>query len=137
MTPEWYATPCHPKMNRHTKFGDPTSNNTGYMHRTQCGTKMRLLHASQSSFGRGGRGHKHQTCCQEPLLFFMPFSSSVIHLAEGEGECKVLNFNFTLALTTAESRAKIWPVNVFKPPATWDATYVILNYLLKWVTGPF
>ena len=54
VTRKWYATLRHPKMHPHTKFGIPTSNNIGDMHRTQRGTDGRtvlLLYASQSSFG--------------------------------------------------------------------------------------
>ena len=34
-TQGWCATLCHPKMNQHTKFGIPTSNNIGDMLRTR------------------------------------------------------------------------------------------------------
>ena len=65
MTQKWYATLCHPKMHPHTKFGIPTSKNIGDMDRTQKrdgrtdtrtdgltdGRTVRLLYASQSSFG--------------------------------------------------------------------------------------
>ena len=34
VTPKWYATHPHPNMHPHTKFGIPTSNNVGDMHRT-------------------------------------------------------------------------------------------------------
>ena len=54
VTRKRYATLRHPKMHPHTKFGIPTSKNIGDMHRTQSGTDgriVRLLYASQSSFG--------------------------------------------------------------------------------------
>ena len=61
MTQKWYATLCHPKMHPHTKFGIPTSKNIGDMDRTRKrdghtdgltdGRTVRLLYASQSSFG--------------------------------------------------------------------------------------
>ena len=69
VTQKWYATLRHPKMHPHTKFGIPTSKNIGDMDQTrkrdgptdtQTDTRMdwrtdgwtvRLLHASQSSFG--------------------------------------------------------------------------------------
>ena len=62
MTRKWYATLRHPKMHPHTKFGIPTSKNVGDMNRTRSGTDerthgrtdgwtVRLLYASQSSFG--------------------------------------------------------------------------------------
>ena len=54
VTQKWYRTLCHPKMHPHTKFGIPTSKNIGDMHRTRSGTDgwtVRLLYASQSSFG--------------------------------------------------------------------------------------
>ena len=54
VTRKWYATHRHPKMHPHTKFGIPTSKNIGDMHRTRSGTDgrtVRLLYASQSSFG--------------------------------------------------------------------------------------
>ena len=35
VTRKWYATLGHPKMHPHTKFGIPTSNNIGDMHRTK------------------------------------------------------------------------------------------------------
>ena len=48
----------HPKMYPHTKFGIPTSKNIGDVHGTRSGTDgrtdgrtVRLLYASQSSFG--------------------------------------------------------------------------------------
>ena len=54
MTRKWYATLRHPKIHPHTKFGIPTSKNIGDMHQTRSGTDgrtVRLLYASQSSFG--------------------------------------------------------------------------------------
>ena len=58
VTRKWYATLRHPKMHPHTKFGIPTLKNIGDMHRTRSGTDtrtdgrtVRLLYASQSSFG--------------------------------------------------------------------------------------
>ena len=57
MTQLWYATLRHPKMHPHTKFGIPTSKNIGDMDRTRKrdghtdGWTVRLLYASQSSFG--------------------------------------------------------------------------------------
>ena len=62
MTRKCYVTLRHPKMHPHTKFGIPTSKNIGDMHRTRSGTDtrtdtrtdgrtVRLLYASQSSFG--------------------------------------------------------------------------------------
>ena len=54
VTQKWYATLRHPKMHPHTKFGVPTSKNIRDMHRTRSGTDgrtVRLLYASQSSFG--------------------------------------------------------------------------------------
>ena len=54
VTRKWYETLPHPKMHPHTKFGIPTSKNKGDMHRTQSGRDgqtVRLLYASQSSFG--------------------------------------------------------------------------------------
>ena len=58
VTRKWYATLRHPKMHPRTKFGIPTSKNIGDMHRTRSGTDtrtdgrtVRLLYASQSSFG--------------------------------------------------------------------------------------
>ena len=53
VTRKWYATLRHPKMNAHTKFGIPTSKNIGDMDRTRKGDgrTVRLLYASQSSFG--------------------------------------------------------------------------------------
>ena len=65
MTQKWYATLRHPKMHPHTKFGIPTSKNIGDMDRTRKrdgrthgqthgrtdGRTVRLLYASQSSFG--------------------------------------------------------------------------------------
>ena len=57
VTQKWYATLRHPKMHLHTKFGIPTSKNIGDMDRTRKrdghtdGRTVRLLYASQSSFG--------------------------------------------------------------------------------------
>ena len=54
VTQKWYATLRHPKMHPHTKFGILTSKNIGDMHRTRSGMDgrtVRLLYASQSSFG--------------------------------------------------------------------------------------
>ena len=65
MTQKKYATLRHPKMYPHTKFGIPTSKNIGDMDRTRKrdgrtdgrtdgltdGRTVRLLYASQSSFG--------------------------------------------------------------------------------------
>ena len=53
VTRKWYATLRHPKMYPHTKFGIPTSKNIGDMDRTRKrdGRTVRLLYASQSSFG--------------------------------------------------------------------------------------
>ena len=65
MTRKWYATLRHPKMHPHTKFGIPTSKNIGDMDRKRKrdgrtdgltdgqmdGRTVRLLYASQSSFG--------------------------------------------------------------------------------------
>ena len=57
MTRKWYATLPHPKMYPHTKFGIPTSKNIGDMDQTRKrdghtdGPTVRLLYASQSSFG--------------------------------------------------------------------------------------
>ena len=64
VTRKWYATLCHPKMHPHTKFGIPTSKNVGDMHRTRSGTDgrtVRLLYASQSSFGGIKIGECHAT----------------------------------------------------------------------------
>ena len=69
VTRKWYATLRHPKMYPHTKFGIPNSKNIGDMDRTRKrdgrtdgqtdgrtdgltdGRTVRLLYASQSSFG--------------------------------------------------------------------------------------
>ena len=57
MARKWYVTLRHPKMHPHTKFGIPTSKNIGDMDRTRKrdgrtdGRTVRLLYASQSSFG--------------------------------------------------------------------------------------
>ena len=65
VTQKWYATLRHPKMYPHTEFGIPTSKNIGDMDRTRKrdgrtdgrtdgltdGRTVRLLYASQSSFG--------------------------------------------------------------------------------------
>ena len=61
VTRKWYATLRHSKMYLHTKFGIPTSKNVGDMDRTRKqdgwtdgrteGRTVRLLFASQSSFG--------------------------------------------------------------------------------------
>ena len=65
VTRKWYATLRHPKMYPHTKFGIPNSKNIGDMDRTRKrdgrtdgrtdgltdGQTVRLLYASQSSFG--------------------------------------------------------------------------------------
>ena len=61
MTQKRYATLRHPKMHPHTKFGIPTSKNIGDLDRTRKrdghtdgltdGRTVRLLYASQSSFG--------------------------------------------------------------------------------------
>ena len=62
MTRKWHATLRHPKKHPHTKFGIPTSKNIGDMHWTRSGMDghtdgltdgrtVRLLYASQSSFG--------------------------------------------------------------------------------------
>ena len=53
VTRKWYAS-LHPKMHPHTKFVIPTSKSIGDMHRTRSrtdGRTVRLLYASQSSFG--------------------------------------------------------------------------------------
>ena len=50
----WYGTLRHPKMYLLTKFGIPTSKNIKDMHQTRSwtdGRTVRLLYASQSSFG--------------------------------------------------------------------------------------
>ena len=59
VTQKWYATLRHLKMYLHTKFGIPNSNNIGDMPWTESwkdgrtdGRTVRLLYASQSSFGR-------------------------------------------------------------------------------------
>ena len=57
VTRKCYATLRHPKMYPHTKFGIPTSKNIGDMDQTRKrdrhtdGRTVRLLYASQSSFG--------------------------------------------------------------------------------------
>ena len=62
VTRKLYATLRHPKMHPHTKFGITTSKNIEDLDRTQSGTDgltdgqtdgrtVRLLYASQSSFG--------------------------------------------------------------------------------------
>ena len=65
VTRKWYETLRHPKVYPHTKFGIPTSKNIGDMDRTRKrdgrtdgrtdrltdGRTVRLLYASQSSFG--------------------------------------------------------------------------------------
>ena len=62
VTQKWYVTLHQPKMHPHTKFGIPTSKNIGDMHRTRSGRDghtegltdgrtVRLLYASQRSFG--------------------------------------------------------------------------------------
>ena len=57
VTRKWYATLPHPKMYPHIKFGIPTSKSIGDMDRTRKrdghtdGRTVRLLYASQSSFG--------------------------------------------------------------------------------------
>ena len=65
VTRKWYATLRHPKMYPHTKFEIPTPKNIGDMDRTRKrdgrtdgrtdrrmdGRTVRLLYASQSSFG--------------------------------------------------------------------------------------
>ena len=61
VTRKWYMTLRYPKMHPHTKFGIPTSKNIGDMDRTRKrdgrtdgltdGRTVRLLYASQSSFG--------------------------------------------------------------------------------------
>ena len=74
MTRKWYATLRHPKMYPHTKFGIPTSKNIGDMDRTRKrdgradgrtdrltdGRTVRLLYASQSSFGGIKRPQKRE-----------------------------------------------------------------------------
>ena len=65
VTRKWYATLHHPKIHPHTKFEIPTSKNIGDMHRTRSGTEgqtVRLLYASQSSFG----GIKTKTLIGQP-----------------------------------------------------------------------
>ena len=67
VTRKWYTTLRHPKMHPHTKFGIPTSKNIGDMHRTRSGTDgrtVRLLYASQSSFG--GIKSSWKTCQIQP-----------------------------------------------------------------------
>ena len=58
VTQKWYVTLRHPKMHIHIKFEIPTSKNIGDMHRNtkRDGRTVRLLYASQSSFG----GHKNR-----------------------------------------------------------------------------
>ena len=54
LTQKLYATLCHPMVHPHTKFGSITSKNIGNMPLTRSGTEgrtVRLLYASQSSFG--------------------------------------------------------------------------------------
>ena len=61
VTKKWYATIRHPKIYPHTKFGIPTSKNIVDMDRKRKrdgrkdwrtdGRTVRLLYASQSSFG--------------------------------------------------------------------------------------
>ena len=76
VTRKWYTTLRHPKMYPHTKFGIPNSKNIGDMDRTQKrdgrtdgltdgltdGRTVRLLYASQSSFG----GIKRRGKCVQP-----------------------------------------------------------------------
>ena len=64
VTRKWYATLRHSKMHPHTKFGIPNSKNIGDMHQTRSGTDghtdgrtVRLLYASQSSFGSIKKNH--------------------------------------------------------------------------------
>ena len=57
VTQKWYATLRHPRMYLLTKFGIPASKNIGDMDQTRKqdgrtdGQTVRLLYASQSSFG--------------------------------------------------------------------------------------
>ena len=50
VTPKWHATLCHPKMHSNNNIGIPTSNNVGYMLRTQLYSKS----------GQGSRSLCHQ-----------------------------------------------------------------------------
>ena len=80
-----YATLRHPKMHLHTKFGIPTSKNIGDMHRTRSGTDghtdgltdgrtVRLLYASQSSFG--GIKTVSEQVNTKPFFFHVKFKFS-------------------------------------------------------------
>ena len=75
VTRKFYATLGHPKMYPHTKFGIPTSKNIGDMHWTRSGTDgrtVRLLHASQSSFGgiKTLKIHKRSTVLERSVKYF-------------------------------------------------------------------
>ena len=60
VTQKWSTTLCHPKMYPHTKIGIPTSKDRRYEPDTKRddGRTLRLLYASQSSFGAQKGGPK-------------------------------------------------------------------------------
>ena len=70
-TRKWYATLRHPKMHPHTKFGIPTSNNIGDMHRTWSGTDGRTDSAITICLPKFLFGHKNT------LVFSLEASKSI------------------------------------------------------------
>ena len=98
MTQKLYATLRHPKMYPHTKFGIPTSKNIGDMHRTRSGTDgltdgltdgrtVRLLYASQSSFG----GIKNSRRGWSRAIFVLKSNGYVLDILSGSGFVYVIN----------------------------------------------
>ena len=71
VTKKWFMTLRHPKMHPHTKFGIPTSKNIGDMHRTD-GHAVRLLYASQSSFGGIKNRLGSVDGWRSGMIFFLP-----------------------------------------------------------------
>ena len=76
MTQKWYVTLCHLKMYPHTKFEIPTSKNIGDMDRTRSGPDrrtVRLLYASQSSFGGKKKSNPKDHVCYNLVSLVIPY----------------------------------------------------------------
>ena len=146
MTRKWYATLRHPKMYPHTKFGIPTSKNIGDMDRTRKrdgrtdgrtdgltdGRTVRLLYASQSSFG-GIKKNKYvliNSCPETAIQSVWNSKISInnkccFHLKRTDNSCIMLReinylfgniiFNFQLGLKSALLACyldKKWPLSL-------------------------
>ena len=129
MTRKWYATLRHPKMYPHTKFGIPTPKNIGDMDRTRKrdgrtdGRTVRLLYASQSSFGGIKKKKKKPTQFASRVSFKVEWPEQSI--TKQSIAFKIFFLYFT--------RGILQEILVFRPffhsPYTELATQLIVSYL--------